>query len=302
MGANRELLGVALYTSLADYENTLLHGDALLLTSPSDDAAADAMLEMIRDRMFLVTFAPKDEMRPAYRDQLAGCGWSRRLSVVPSFAGIGGGQEPGVMTADEAPSVTLAVDALVAFCERHRYEISNDAFPIRESVEVKTAGGRATVDVVVPPDEDPSASPTSIYRFRVALVDHKDVWRRIDVRSNQTLVDLHYAIQDAFDWDDDHMYAFFLNGKAWDPSAEYVCPEGQETGERSARVRLDRLQLRPSQRILYIFDFGDEWRHEVRVEKVGLEPEVGEYPRIVEEHGKPPPQYPDWDEGDEDVD
>ncbi len=49
------------------------------------------------------------------------------------------------------------------------------------------------------------------YRFRVELEWREEVWRNIEIRGDQTLNDLHYAIQAAFNWDDDHLYAFFLS-------------------------------------------------------------------------------------------
>ena len=205
---------------------------------------------------------------------------------------MGRGQEPAPLTSQDASDVTFAVDALVAFCQRYRQQLAEENFPIRDTIEVSLAGKTVRVDVSVP-GEDPSAPPATVYRFKVSLANHKDVWRTIDVRSNQTLEDLHYAIQDAFGWDDDHLYAFFLSGKAWDTSTAYFRPEGRQQGMRSARTRLDRLGLVPRKRCLYIFDFGDEWRHEVRVEKAGLSADGGEYPRIVEEHGQAPPQYGD---------
>ena len=308
LGANEEVFGVALYTSAEDYDTTLMLGGSTTGPLPEAmspaalEAAATEVLDALHHRAFLVSFESKEELPPAYRDQLAKCGWSRRLSTVPTFAVMGEGHEPGQMTAEEATDVTLAVDALVTFCQRHRKRIADEAFPIRETIEMSLAGKTVRVDVSVP-GEDPTAPPATVYRFKVSLMSQKDVWRMIDVRSDQTLEDLHYAIQDAFDWDDDHMYAFFLSGKAWDPSSEYVRPEEREPGKRSARVRLGRLGLRPRQRFLYIFDFGDEWGHEIKVEKAGLSPDGGEYPRIVEEHGKAPPQYgqaeEDYEDGEE---
>ncbi len=47
---------------------------------------------------------------------------------------------------------------------------------------------------------------------------------------------------------------------------------------------------------MYLFDFGDEWWHDITVEQTDAPAEKGKYPRIVEEHGKAPPQYPDLDE------
>jgi hypothetical protein len=52
------------------------------------------------------------------------------------------------------------------------------------------------------------------------------VWRKIEMRGDQTLADLHVAIQDAYDFDNDHLYSFFMSGKAWDRKSEYSLPEG----------------------------------------------------------------------------
>jgi hypothetical protein len=52
------------------------------------------------------------------------------------------------------------------------------------------------------------------------------VWRKIEMRADQTLEELHFAIQDAFKWDADHLFSFFLSGQAWDESTEYRLPEG----------------------------------------------------------------------------
>lgn len=302
LGANEEVLGVALFTSLADYESTLGIGGSALgppveaASLDAAEAAATEVLAAMRQRVFLVTFDPKDEAPPAYRDQLARLGWPRRLGTVPTFAAMGGGETPGMLTAEDVSEVTLGVDALVTFCQRFRQQIAVEDFPIRDTVEVNLAGKTARVDVSVP-GEDPSAPPATVYRFKVSLTGEKGVWRTIDVRSDQTLEHLHYAIQDAFGWDDDHLYAFFLSGKAWDRSTEYIRPEGWEPGTRSAVVRLDRLGLRPRKRFLYIFDFGDEWRVDIRVERTDITPDGGQYPRIVEEHGQAPPQY--WGEEEE---
>ena len=110
--------------------------------------------------------------------------------------------------------------------------------------------------------------------FIARLDGFKAVRRTIAVRTDQTLADLHDVLHAAFDWDDDHLYSFWLGGKFWArDGAEYVHPfaletdpfagwdmaTGQPTRE-SADRRLDRLRLTKGQRIAYLFDFGDEWR------------------------------------------
>jgi len=52
--------------------------------------------------------------------------------------------------------------------------------------------------------------------FKVKLKYDKRVWRKIEILGSQTLDDLHMAIQEAFNFDDDptHLYFFFMSGKA----------------------------------------------------------------------------------------
>jgi Plasmid pRiA4b ORF-3-like protein len=57
---------------------------------------------------------------------------------------------------------------------------------------------------------------------------------------------------------------------------------------------LEQLPLSPGQEFLYLFDFGDELRHLVKLEAVlpGGAKEGVSYPQITEWHGQAPPQYP----------
>jgi hypothetical protein len=134
------------------------------------------------------------------------------------------------------------------------------------------------------------------YVFDAELVGFRGVRRVIAVRDDLTLVDLHYALQAAFGWDDDHLYAFWLDGQFWTTAgAHYTRPCGASDepigpAERSAAIRLDRLGLAEGDRIAYVFDFGDEWRVRLRVRDV-----VGDdgrpSPRLLQSVGPAPPQY-----------
>ena len=64
------------------------------------------------------------------------------------------------------------------------------------------------------------------YIFHVSVARTGRTWRKIEIRDNQTLHGLHLAIQDAFEFDNDHLYSFFMSGKAWDRRTEYRPPEG----------------------------------------------------------------------------
>jgi hypothetical protein len=64
------------------------------------------------------------------------------------------------------------------------------------------------------------------YTLHVSLPGTGRVWRKIEIRADQTLENLHFAIQRAYGWDADHLYSFFMSGKAWDQNSEYRLPEG----------------------------------------------------------------------------
>jgi hypothetical protein len=112
--------------------------------------------------------------------------------------------------------------------------------------------------------------PNQVYVLKAGLVGHRDIHRVIAVRSDQTLVDVHYALQAAFDWADDHLYSFWLDGEFWSRNgSEYthpfhasqpnpLGPFARKPAPRSAEIGLGRLKLKKGQTIAYLFDFGDE--------------------------------------------
>jgi hypothetical protein len=64
----------------------------------------------------------------------------------------------------------------------------------------------------------------------------------------------------------------------------------------AANTNLDDLKFKIGQSFEYLFDFGDEWWHEVKVEAIGPSESGGKYPQIVEKRGSSPPQYPESEE------
>lgn len=161
-----------------------------------------------------------------------------------------------------------------------------------------------------------------IYTFRVRILggpyeppDETDIWRDIEIAANQTLADLGEAIPLTFDFDDPHLWSFFLSGKPWDQATEYtVHDEPDPFGERGGHPADDVL-IRDvpypgksgQKEFLYLFDYGDEWHFGVKLRRVSEQAEPGvSYPRVVASQGEAPPQYPslddDWDEDDEEAD
>lgn len=110
-----------------------------------------------------------------------------------------------------------------------------------------------------------NADDSQVFQFKVTLLGiDPPIWRRIQVRGSTMLPKLHDTLQVVLGWHDGHLHSFTANG------AEYAMPvPGGLPGTRSEqRVRLDRLVSQPEDRIYYLYDFGDNWEHELLVETV----------------------------------
>lgn len=164
---------------------------------------------------------------------------------------------------------------------------------LRDDPALASARAVPLPEPVVPasiPTPKPGALDT--YTFKVTYLPKPDVWRSIEMAGDQTLDDLHYAIQSAVNFNADHMYSFFMSGRAWDDTTEYAAPYGE--GRSAASVKIRDLGLRMKQRFLYLFDYGDEHRFEVQLIAVNPDAPKGEYPRVVERRGRNPKQYGGW--------
>ena len=102
------------------------------------------------------------------------------------------------------------------------------------------------------------ASPL-VYQLRVSLQGVSPmVWRRLLVRSDSTIADLHYALQIAFGWSDDHLHCFRIHGK------EYGIPHvgGMGFDDVATTVRLAHFRLRARERFVYEYNFSAHWGQE----------------------------------------
>ncbi len=120
------------------------------------------------------------------------------------------------------------------------------------------------------------------------------IYREIAISSDSTLEELHWIIQKAFDFGNDHLYAFFMDGKPWSHKA-YFSPDGDE-GPFTHEVTLGELKIKIGKKILYLFDYGDEWRFNVVLKKIDFIEKVPKKPVILKSIGEAPEQYPDYEQ------
>ncbi len=126
-----------------------------------------------------------------------------------------------------------------------------------------------------------------VYVFKVALKYRKRLWRRIEIRSEQTLGNFDNIIREAFNHDKwDHLSEFFMERCSKGGFGE-IYPDGGGSG---AKKQIERLGLSEGDKLGYVYDFGDEIHHVLTLEKI-MEPEEGvKYPRIISKN-KPSYHY-----------
>jgi len=124
-----------------------------------------------------------------------------------------------------------------------------------------------------------------IYQVKVTLEHIRpSIWRRVQT-DDCSLDELHDVIQVCMGWGDEHMYAFVIEDK------EYGNPKhGSDAEYDSCFVRLSEAVEEGHTRFRYDYDFGDDWRHVIDVEKTLPAEEGVRYPRCVKGERACPPE------------
>ncbi len=112
------------------------------------------------------------------------------------------------------------------------------------------------------------------------------IWRRLLVQADCTIASLHDTLQIAFGWMDFHLHRFRIHGKDYGITRA----GGILFSDDARKVRLADFQFRPNDRFLYIYDLGDNWEHEIRVERLATMDPRRTYPVCIGGHRAGPPE------------
>jgi hypothetical protein len=121
-------------------------------------------------------------------------------------------------------------------------------------------------------------------KIKLLGVSKPPVWRRLLVPGEIRLDCLHEVIQVAMGWFDYHMHVFST------ASGEYGVPDPELGFRDEHQAMLSRLVCEPGDRIRYTYDFGDNWEHEIVLEKVLCAEPEQLYPTCVAGKGACPPE------------
>lgn len=105
----------------------------------------------------------------------------------------------------------------------------------------------------------------SIYQLKVTLKGMRPpIWRRILVASTTKLDDIHLILQIVMGWTNSHLHEFIQGRDRYgEPDEDFPSGAQDET-----RYRLDQILKQEKEKLIYLYDFGDGWEHEVVLEKI----------------------------------
>lgn len=134
-----------------------------------------------------------------------------------------------------------------------------------------------------------------VYQFKITLRDTKPpIWRRIQVPETYTFWDLHVALQDAMGWYDYHLHQFELINPSTGMKAEIGIPE-EEFGGRGGilpgwKQKIAEWFSPENKSAEYVYDFGDNWEHLVKLEKILPRKDNVDYPICIDGKLSCPPE------------
>lgn len=126
------------------------------------------------------------------------------------------------------------------------------------------------------------------------------IWRDIAILGSQNLYNFAESIVDAFGFNFDHCFGFFDNFKNWAKSATKYelfadLPEIRQENPYSKSVKKTEIKQvfrNKDDRMLFLFDYGDNWEFIVKLKNVEEPDFKKSYPWSIESVGKAPEQYP----------
>ncbi len=130
-----------------------------------------------------------------------------------------------------------------------------------------------------------------IYQLKITLRDSRPkIWRRFLVDEDVLLSDLHKIIQTVMGWTNSHLHQFIKDETFY----TVRMPDDDLWDEMNNKdykgIRLNELLRFVKNTIVYEYDFGDSWTHEIMLEKFRKPDNSIKYPICIAGKMKCPPE------------
>lgn len=141
--------------------------------------------------------------------------------------------------------------------------------------------------------------------FKTQFFHDKRIQRVIEIPCNFSLYELAEAIICAYDFDFDHPFGFFSKiTDGWNGLAESrryelfadLDPKEAHGAKSVKKTSIDAVWKNVDDKMLFLFDYGDEWRWIIVLNGYAEKKADIEYPRVLSSSGDAPEQYAEFDE------
>ncbi len=135
-----------------------------------------------------------------------------------------------------------------------------------------------------------------IYRFRIILDTHEDVFRDIEIQASASLEDFHNAITQSFGFDGQEMASFYISNDLWEEGEEIsLFDVSDEPGgiRVMCETYLEDIVDEENTRLLYVYDFLNMWTFMVELADIADSQEGVLYPNLMYVQGQIPEEAPE---------
>lgn len=136
--------------------------------------------------------------------------------------------------------------------------------------------------------------------FTTSFFRKKGISRDVEILENATLYSLAEAIVRAYGFDFDHAFGFFSDIKehCFDSKRKYELfadmkeKDIEPTGAQSVKTtKISKVWLAPGDKMMFLFDYGDDWRFVVALKAFGEKVPSKKYPSVSNKISEAPRQY-----------
>jgi hypothetical protein len=139
----------------------------------------------------------------------------------------------------------------------------------------------------------------AVYKFKVAFEDYEDIYRVIEIRSDQTFLDFHKAILDSIGFDQKQMASFYMSNDSWkrfqEVTLEDMTDRDDEPEKKLPIMKKSKLAdfiVDPHQKMIYIYDFIELWTLQIELNGIEIKEKAGvKYPVCTKTVGMSPKQH-----------
>jgi len=107
-----------------------------------------------------------------------------------------------------------------------------------------------------------------IFQIKISLKNAKPpIWRRIKIDAATDLETFHNVLQDVMGWTNSHLFEFVASDKKRYGIIDDEYVDGYEDVTEASEATLQDVLKREGSKIIYVYDFGDCWEHEILLEE-----------------------------------